>query len=306
MKSKLQIALESYSKVITAELMPPRGGDPIRSLKIAQLLKDKVHAVNITDSSRAVMRMCSLAMSKLLLENGIEPIMQISCRDRNKIALQSDILGANALGIKNILCITGDSVKAGDQQDTKAVHELESVRLLKQIKDFNDGIDPTFENLIDKRTNIFAGAAADPSCKNLRSLKMRTERKKDAGAKFLQTQMIMDKKFLYDFCKNISEPMGIPVIAGVFLLKSYKNALFINKHVPGANIPENILNRLEKSKEPLEEGIKIASEQVREFIQISQGVHIMAVKSEHLIPEILNRAEINLECLSNQSLTTQP
>ena len=306
MKSKLQIALESYSKVITAELMPPRGGDPIRSLKIAQLLKDKVHAVNITDSSRAVMRMCSLAMSKLLLENGIEPIMQISCRDRNKIALQSDILGANALGIKNILCITGDSVKAGDQQDTKAVHELESVRLLKQIKDFNDGIDPTFENLIDKRTNIFAGAAADPSCKNLRSLKMRTERKKDAGAKFLQTQMIMDKKFLYDFCKNISDPMGIPVIAGVFLLKSYKNALFINKHVPGANIPENILNRLEKSKEPLEEGIKIASEQVREFIQISQGVHIMAVKSEHLIPEILNRAEINLECLSNQSLTTQP
>jgi len=286
--------------------MPPRGGDPIRSLKIAQLLKDKVHAVNITDSSRAVMRMCSLAMSKLLLENGIEPIMQISCRDRNKIALQSDILGANALGIKNILCITGDSVKAGDQQDAKAVHELESVRLLKQIKDFNDGIDPTFENLVDKRTNIFAGAAADPSCNNLRSLKMRTERKKDAGAKFLQTQMIMDKKFLYDFCKNISEPMGIPVIAGVFLLKSYKNALFINKHVPGANIPENILNRLEKSKEPLEEGIKIASEQVREFIQISQGVHIMAVKSEHLIPEILNRAEINLECLSNQSLTTQP
>ena len=306
MKSKLQETLESNSKVITAELMPPRGGDPIRSLKIAHLLKDKVHAVNITDGSRAVMRMCSLAMSKLLLENGIEPIMQISCRDRNKIALQSDILGANALGIKNILCITGDSVKAGDQQDTKAVHELESVRLLKQIKDFNDGIDPTFENLVDKRTNIFAGAAADPSCNNLRSLKMRTERKKDAGAKFLQTQMIMDKKFLYDFCKNISDPMGIPVIAGVFLLKSYKNALFINKHVPGANIPDNILNRLEKSKEPLEEGIKIASEQVREFIQISQGVHIMAVKSEHLIPEILNRAEINLECLSNQSLTTQP
>ena len=110
--------------------MPPRGGSPIRSLKIAQLLKHKVPAVNITDGSRAVMRMCSLAMSKLLLENGIEPIMQISCRDRNKIALQSDILGANALGIKNILCITGDSVKAGDQQDAKAVHEFESVRLL--------------------------------------------------------------------------------------------------------------------------------------------------------------------------------
>ena len=109
--------------------MPPRGGNPIRSLKIAQLLKDKVHAVNITDGSRAVMRMCSLAMSKLLLENGIEPVMQISCRDRNKIALQSDILGANALGIKNILCITGDSVKAGDQPDTKAVHPVSYTHL---------------------------------------------------------------------------------------------------------------------------------------------------------------------------------
>ena len=297
MKSKLQIALEANSKVITAELMPPRGGDPTRSIKIAQLLKDKVHAVNITDGSRAVMRMCSLAMSKLLLENGIEPIMQISCRDRNKIALQSDILGANALGIKNILCITGDSVKAGDQLDAKAVHELESVRLLKQIKDFNDGIDPTFETLADKKTNIFAGAAADPSCSNLRSLKMRTQKKKDAGAKFIQTQMIMNKKFLFNFCQNISEPLGIPVIAGVFLLKSYKNALFINKHVPGANIPENILNRLKESKEPMEEGINIASEQIQEFIQLSQGVHIMAVKSEHLVPEILKRAKINQEYL---------
>jgi len=306
LKSKLQIALESDSKVITAELMPPRGGDPIRSLKIAQLLKDKVHAVNITDGSRAVMRMCSLAMSKLLLENGIEPIMQISCRDRNKIALQSDILGANALGIKNILCITGDSVKAGDQLNAKAVHEFESVRLLQQIKDFNDGIDPTFKNLADKKTNIFAGAAADPSCNNIRSLKMRTQKKKDAGARFIQTQMIMDKKFLFDFCKDISGPLGLPVIAGVFLLKSYKNALFINQHVPGANIPENILNRLKESKDPLEEGIEIASEQVKEFIQFSQGVHIMAVKSEHLVPEILQRAKVNLEYLSDQSPITQP
>ena len=296
MKSKLQETLESNSKVITAELMPPRGGDPIRSLKIAQLLKDKVHAVNITDGSRAVMKMCSLAMSKLLLENGIEPIMQISCRDRNKIALQSDILGANALGIQNILCITGDSVKAGDQHDAKAVHEFESVRLLKQIRDFNDGIDPSFNFLTDNKTSIYAGAAADPSCKNKRSLKLRTVKKKEAGANFLQTQMIMDKKYLIDFCRDISEPLHLPVIAGVFLLKSYKNALFINKYVPGANIPDKVLNRLKDSKEPLNEGINIASEQIRDFIKIAQGVHIMAVKCEELIPEILKRSEINLVC----------
>ena len=295
MKSKLQQTLEKNSKVITAELMPPRGGDPIRSLKIAQLLKNKVHAVNVTDGSRAIMRMCSLAMSKLLLENGIEPIMQISCRDRNKIALQSDILGANALGIKNILCITGDSVKAGDQQETKAVHEFEAVRLLKQIQSFNQGIDPTFEQLPDKRTEIFSGAAVDPSCRNQRSLKSRTIKKKGAGANFLQTQIVMDRKCLADFCNEISNPLEIPVIAGVFLLKSYKNALFINKFVPGANIPENILNRLKEAKNPLQEGILIASEQAKDFINIADGIHLMAVKSEHLIPEILEKAGLNLE-----------
>ena len=295
MKSKLQQTLEKNSKVITAELMPPRGGDPIRSLKIAQLLKNKVHAVNVTDGSRAIMRMCSLAMSKLLLENGIEPIMQISCRDRNKIALQSDILGANALGIKNILCITGDSVKAGDQQETKAVHEFEAVRLLKQIQSFNQGIDPTFEQLPDKRTEIFSGAAVDPSCRNQRSLKSRTIKKKEAGANFLQTQIVMDRKCLADFCNEISNPLEIPVIAGVFLLKSYKNALFINKFVPGANIPENILNRLKDAKNPLKEGILIASEQAQDFINIADGIHLMAVKSEHLIPEILEKAGLNLE-----------
>ena len=272
--------------------MPPRGGNPVRSLKIAQLLKDKVHAVNITDGSRAIMRMCSLAMSKLLLENGIEPIMQISCRDRNKIALQSDILGANALGIKNILCITGDSVKSGDQQNTKAVHELESVRLLQQIQAFNKGIDPSFEKLEDQKTNIFSGAAADPSCRNIRSLKTRTRKKKEAGANFLQTQMVMDRNYLIKFCKEISNPLDIPVIAGVFLLKSYKNALFINKFVPGANIPENILNRLKDAKDPLQEGILIAAEQAKDFINIAEGVHIMAVKAEYLIPEILKRADL--------------
>ena len=295
MKSKLQQTLEKKSKVITAELMPPRGGSPIRSLKIAQLLKDKVHAVNITDGSRAVMRMCSLAMSKLLLENGIEPVMQVSCRDRNKIALQSDILGANALGIKNILCITGDSVKAGDQQDARAVHELESVRLLQQIQDFNRGIDPTMGELADNKTLIFPGAAADPSCKNKRSLQNRIQKKKEAGARFIQTQMVMEKENLIEFCETISNPLEIPVIAGVFLLKSYKNALFINKYVPGAHIPENILNRLKDAKHPLQEGVQIAAEQSRDFIKIASGIHLMAVKAEHLIPEIIQKADINLE-----------
>ena len=221
--------------------------------------------------------------------------MQISCRDRNKIALQSDILGANALGIKNILCITGDSVKAGDQQDAKAVHQFESVRLLQQIQAFNKGIDPTFGELPDQKTFIYAGAAADPSCKNQRSLENRIRKKKEAGAQFIQTQMVMEKENLINFCEKIAEPLELPVIAGVFLLKSYKNALFINKNVPGANIPEIVLNRLKDAKNPLEEGIQIAAEQAQDFFNIANGIHVMAVKTEHLIPEILKKADLNLE-----------
>ena len=120
-------------------------------------------------------------------------------------------------------------------------------------------------------------------------------KKKEAGAQFIQTQMVMEKEKLIQFCEKISNPLEIPVIAGVFLLKSYKNALFINKYVPGANIPENILNRLKDAKDPLQEGIEIAAEQAKDFFNIADGIHLMAVKSEHLIPEILKKADINLE-----------
>ena len=167
--------------------------------------------------------------------------------------------------------------------------------MLQQIQKFNQGIDPTLGELADKKTLIFAGAAADPNCGNKRSLKNRMRKKQEAGAKFIQTQMVMEKENLIDFCETISKPLKIPVIAGVFLLKSYKNALFINKYVPGANIPENILNRLKDSKDPLQEGIEIAAEQAKDFINIANGIHLMAVKAEHLIPEILEKANLNLE-----------
>ena len=167
--------------------------------------------------------------------------------------------------------------------------------MLQQIQAFNKGIDPTLGELSDKKTFIFAGAAADPSCKNKRSLENRMRKKKEAGVGFIQTQMVMEKENLIEFCEKISNPLEIPVIAGVFLLKSYKNALFINKYVPGANIPENILNRLKDAKDPLQEGINIAAEQAHDFINIANGVHIMAVKAEHLIPEIIEKADLSLE-----------
>ena len=293
MRSALQHSLESEGVTITAEIMPPRGADPSQAITKAQKLANYVHAFNITDGSRAVMRMSSLALCKLLLDANLEPILQMACRDRNRIALQADLLGASALGIKNILCLTGDPVQAGDQLNARQVSDFESVRLLQQVAAFNKGIDPISDQLQDGATQLFAGAAADPNNQNFRGLLRRLEKKRDAGARFLQTQLVMEPKVLEHFCNEVAKPLELPVLAGVFLLKSAKNAMFINRVVPGACIPNSIVTRLESSKNPTSEGISIAAEQVQKFVGITKGVHIMAIKAEEKIPEILNRAGIN-------------
>ena len=276
--------------------MPPRGGEIKRTLEHAALLKDWVHAVNVTDGSRAVMRMSSLAVCRLLLDAGVEPVWQQACRDRNRIGLQADLLGAHALGIRNILCLTGDPVRAGDQPQARPVNELESVRLLKQVAAFNRGEDPVDGSLPDGPTDLFAGAAADPQSPSWSGLSSRIRRKQQAGARFVQTQMVMDEDCLKRFVDEITAPLGLPVLAGVFLLKSAKNAAFINRVVPGACIPQAIIDRLAAASNPADEGITIAAEQVRRYAQTCQGVHLMAVKAEERIPLILERAGFSSRC----------
>ena len=276
--------------------MPPRGGEIKRTLEHAALLKDWVHAVNVTDGSRAVMRMSSLAVCRLLLDAGVEPVWQQACRDRNRIGLQADLLGAHALGIRNILCLTGDPVRAGDQPQARPVNELESVRLLKQVAAFNRGEDPVDGPLPDGPTDLFAGAAADPQSPSWSGLSSRIRRKQQAGARFVQTQMVMDEDCLKRFVDEITAPLGLPVLAGVFLLKSAKNAAFINRVVPGACIPQAIIDRLAAAINPADEGITIAAEQVRRYAQTCQGVHLMAVKAEERIPLILERAGFSSRC----------
>ncbi len=293
MRSVLQRSLESDGVTITAEIMPPRGADPSKAIAKAQNLAKYVHAFNVTDGSRAVMRMNSLALCKLLLEANLEPVLQLACRDRNRIALQADLLGANALGIRNILCLTGDPVRVGDQPDSKQVIDYTSIPLLHQVTALNKGIDPVSGQLPDGATQLFPGAAADPNCQSFKSLLRRLEQKRDAGARFLQTQMIMDPKVLERFCNEIANPLELPVLAGVFLLKSAKNALFINRVVPGACIPDSIVTRLADSNAPLSEGIAIAAEQVKRFHSLTKGVHVMAIKAEERIPEILEQAGIS-------------
>jgi methylenetetrahydrofolate reductase (NADPH) len=290
--SRFRAAVQARQFLITAEVMPPKGGDPTHMLEMANLLKHRVHAVNITDGSRAVLRMSSLAASVLLLQQGIEPICQMACRDRNQIALQADLMGAQALGIRNILALTGDPVKAGDYPQARSVFELESVRLLRLVDRMNQGLDGNNQPLSDGATQLFVGAAVDPQSTSWSGLQRRFERKLEAGAQFFQSQLISDFDRLEKFMHQIASRGDRPILAGIFLLKSAKNAQFINRNVPGVHIPQSIIDRLAQAADPLHEGVVIAAEQVRMAQQICQGVHLMAVRREDLIPQILDLAGI--------------
>ncbi|MEH2283102.1 MAG: methylenetetrahydrofolate reductase [Nostoc sp.] len=285
-------AVQAGEFLVTAEVAPPKGGNPAHMIQMAATLKGRVHAVNVTDGSRAVLGMSSLIASVILSQNGIEPICQIACRDRNRIGLQADLMGAHALGIRNILALTGDPVKAGDHPDAKAVFDLEAVRLLQLIRKMNQGVDSNDKPLTDGALDLFVGAAVDPQCKSWSGLQSRFERKIEAGAQFFQSQLITDFERLEKFMDSIAAGYKKPILAGIFLLKSAKNAQFINRCVPGVDIPQHIIDRLAKAKDPFEEGIKIAAEQVQIARQLCQGVHMMAVKREDAIAPILDLAGI--------------
>ncbi len=209
--NSFRAAAQSGEFLITAEVAPPKGGDSAHMVQMAQTLKGRVHAVNITDGSRAVLRMCSFAASVILLHHGIEPICQVACRDRNRIGLQADLMGAHALGIRNILALTGDPVKAGDHTDAKGVFDLESVRLLQVIKKLNSGCDWNDKPLTDGTTDLFAGAAVDPQLPSWSGLQRRFERKLEAGAQFFQSQLICDFDLLEKFMDKIAAGTGKPI-----------------------------------------------------------------------------------------------
>jgi methylenetetrahydrofolate reductase (NADPH) len=273
-------------------------------IEMAKLLGDRVHAVNVTDGSRAVLRMSSLAASTILRQQGIEPVFQVACRDRNRIGLQADLMGAHALGIRNVLALTGDPVKAGDYPDAKAVYDFESVRLLQLVRKLNNGMDWNDKPMGDGATDLFVGAAVDPQSRSLSGLQRRFERKVQAGAQFFQSQLISDFGQLEKFMDQIASQYNRPILAGIFLLKSAKNARFINRCVPGVQIPDEIIDRLERADNPLQEGVAIAAEQIVLAKDLCHGVHVMAVRREDLIPEILDRAGIPALQPASQPLTS--
>ncbi|HPG29691.1 MAG TPA: methylenetetrahydrofolate reductase [bacterium] len=287
---KLNELYKTKKFIITAEIFPPKGTNTENLLKKAAILKNHIDAVNVTDNQRSCMRLGALGVSKVLLDNGIEPIYQITCRDRNRLALQSDLLTASVLNIKNVLILSGDHPKNGDHPDAKPVYDLDSIQLIQAASGLNNGKDMS-GNILDGRTDFCIGAVVNPTVEPIELQMIPMEKKIEAGAKFFQTQVAFDIK-PFENLINYLEKNGlrnkVKIIGGMFLLKSLKMIDFMKK-IPGVSIPDAVVERISKSDNQLNEGIKICAESIKTIKDILDGVHIMAINSEELIPDILSK-----------------
>lgn len=285
MPSHLARKLAANEFVITAEVAPPKGGDVSGMLRAAAFLAPFVDAINVTDNQGANMRMTPLVASGLLAREGIEPIMQLTCRDRNRLALQSDLLGAAAMGIHNILALSGDDIGCGDHRQGRAVFDLDSVLLLQTIDAMNSGLDMNGAPLSGV-TRFFAGAAAAPEVEPFAVTRPKLSKKAAAGARFFQTQAVFNPERLAFFCDSV-QSLDAKVIAGILVLKSARMAEFINRAIPGLKVPETIVERLKSAADPAAEGIRIASEMAMQCRSICAGIHIMAMGRDEVVPQVV-------------------
>lgn len=290
--SKLQQTLEDGKFVVTGEIGPPKGVDLESCLEDAEKLRNKVVAINVTDLQSAVMRIGSLAVSARLVQRGLEPVYQLTCRDRNRLALQSDLLSAWALGIKNVLCLTGDHPVLGDDSDAKPVYDLDSVQLLKAASTLNKGQDMAGHDL-DGKPDLFTGAVVTPAADPLEPQIIKMEKKIEAGARFFQTQAIYEPEKFEQFI-NQSSKFKVPIMAGIVLLKSVAMARFMNENVAGIVVPDSIINEMaETSKEDRKKkAVEISARIIRQVKPFCQGVHIMPLGWDELVPDIILEAEL--------------
>jgi len=287
----LKSLLEARQFVITAEVGPLKGTDITEVKEVAQLLRGRVGAANVTDQQSSVVRLGSLATCHLLKEEGLDPIFQVTCRDRNRLALQSDLLSASVLGIENVLAITGDLPSLGDHPQAKPVYDLDSVQLLWVIKRLNEGYDMVGNELKGK-PNFFPGAVVNPGADTEAAFElqlMKMEKKIEVGAKFFQTQAIYDIDTFAKFMKRV-EGFNIPILAGIIPLKSAGMARFMNKNVAGVSVPEELIDKMAKAEDKARTGIEIAANMIKELKGMCQGVHIMPIGWEKKVPAILDAA----------------
>jgi methylenetetrahydrofolate reductase (NADPH) len=297
--SNLEKILRSGQKAVTCECGPPRGADAEHFRHKASYLKGVGDAVNVTDNQTAVVRFCSLAASRILLDMGLEPVMQMVTRDMNRIGLQSNVLGAAALGIKNLLCLTGDHQSFGDHPQSKNVHDLDSVQLLHTVMTMRDEGKMISGTEVQGRPQMFLGAAANPFADPQEFRVVRMAKKIAAGAQFIQTQCIYNMERFVKFMEMAND-MGLTekayILAGITPLKSVGMANYMKKFVPGLDVPDSYITRLRgvpKDKQAVE-GIKIAVEQIHECLEMKgiAGIHLMAIEWEEKVPEILEAAKL--------------
>jgi len=282
--------LQESKFTVTAEISSPHGTDVSGVLSKASLLRGKVDAINITDNQRAVMRLGPLSLSHLLIEQGIEPIFQITCRDRNRVALQSELLSAHVLGVKNVLALSGDHISFGDHPQAQMVYDLDSVQLLDTISKLNSGTSLSGKPL-EGKTDFFAGAAVNPSSDLLDLQILKMEKKIEKGAKFFQTQAIFHPQDFEDFKHRIQD-LKTKIIPSVMPLRSLQFASFLNEKVPGIRIPKDDLSRLADSKDQHQTSLEICAEDIKKLKEIADGVHIIHINHEDEIPQILKLAGI--------------
>lgn len=290
--SALKEALEHSSFVVTGEIGPPKGVDLGTCLNEAEMMRDRVTAVNVTDQQSAVMRVGSMAVSRLLVERGLEPVFQLTCRDRNRLALQSDLLSAWALGIQNVLCLTGDHPVMGDHPESKAVYDVDSVQLLKAASDLNQGVDMAGHELTGN-PDFFLGAVVTPGAEPVEPQIIKMKKKINAGAAFFQTQAIFDPAVLETFMER-AQGTGVPVIAGIIVCKSAGAARFMNANIAGIRIPDEMIKEYQDtSKQDLKKkAVEIAARTIRQIKPFCQGVHIMPMGWNDLVPAILEEADL--------------
>jgi len=282
--SQLQQQLAAGRFVVTAEIAPPKGCDLGGVLATARQLAG-VTAINVTDNQGANMRMSPLAVAAVLVREGYEPILQLTCRDRNRMALQSDLLGAAALGVENLLLLSGDHARFGDHPGARAVFDLDSVQLMQAVDGLTRGEDMAGRRLSGV-PRFFSGAAVSPEAEPFELMFQKFRKKVENGARFFQTQAVFDPERLAAFMAE-ARALDRPVLLGVLLLKSAKMARFLNAQIPGVKVPEPLIDRLERAADPLAEGVAVCRELVAAARELCQGVHLMTLGCEERIGEIL-------------------
>lgn len=284
----LKEKIESGNFAITAEMAPPKGIDFNHIRECARAVKGRVDAVNVTDFQSAVVRTSSLGGAKILLEEGLEPVMQITGRDRNRIAIQGELLSAAALGIKNVLALTGDHPSIGDHPEARGVFDMDSVNILQTATGLMNGEDLTGHEL-SGIPEYFLGASVTPLYDPMELQIIKMKKKIRAGAKFFQTQAVYDIDVIKNFMEKIKD-MNAKVLVGVIPLKSAGMARYMNNNVPGIHVPDEIIDRMKKAEDKTREGLSIASEFINQIKKekICDGVHIMAVGAEENVPTLLD------------------